>query len=169
MSTATVTDYVAKRAELLARLVLTRRKGVEVFPLPQVSDTLTHITAHLPTPEGSVTQLNPYLVVQVKGTSEALEDERKATAYGRRHWKPMYPTGFLIAPIIFLLFSVEGDQGYFSWMLEPRIDPEKGPNLTWLESPDMTKISRKSIDNVFDKVEEWFEAMSEVLLRDSNK
>lgn len=53
-------------------------------------------------------------------------------------------------------------------MMEPRIDREKGPSLTWVESPEMTKITKKSIDDILDTVEEWFEAMSEHLLSDKS-
>jgi hypothetical protein len=49
---------------------------------------------------------------------------------------------------------MEGDQGYFSWVMEPRVDREQGPSLTWVESPDMTKITKKSIEDVFDRAEQ---------------
>ncbi len=165
MSTATA-DYVAKRAELLAQLVLTRRKGVGLLSFTEAADTGLGLVAQLPVPDlGHDRQIQPYLNVQVQGTEEPFEDDRSATACGKRHWKPF---SLFMAPAVFLLFSMEGDQGYFSWMLEPRVDDEKGPTLTWVENPEMTKITRKSIEHVFDRTEEWFKAMADILLRDGN-
>ncbi len=163
MSTATA-DYVAQRAKLLAELVLTRRKGVRLLSFTEAADTGHGLIAQLSVPDlGHDRQIQPYLNVQVQGTDEPLEGEHTATACGKRHWKPL---SLFMAPAVFLLFSMEGDQGYFSWMLEPQVDPKRGPTLTWVEAPEMTKITKKAIDEMFDRVDEWFEAMSKILLRD---
>lgn len=169
MSTATVTDsvtdYNAKRAMILAQLVLTRRKGIFLFPFPAGSD-------RGPIHPGGTDFIaifqhgGAHLFARVKGTDEVLDNEKAAFAYCAKHWKSMYAEGFLFAPAIFLLFSVEGDQGYFSWVLEPQVDREKGPTLTRLESPAMRKITKKPIEDVFDQVDEWYKAMmSEHLIR----
>jgi hypothetical protein len=69
--------------------VLTERKGVQVFPYPEASDTGIDLIVHLP-PDAHPGKLNPYLFAQVKGTTEVLDDERKAAAFARKHWKPTY-------------------------------------------------------------------------------
>jgi hypothetical protein len=169
MSAATG-NYIAQRADLLAQLVLTRRKGARIVSFAQANETGIDFIAQLPPlpDEGHDGKIKPYLCVHVKGTSATLEDERAAAAYSRQHWKPISGKAFFLAPVIFLLFSMEGDQGYFSWVMEPRVDREQGPSLTWVESPDMTKITKKSIEDVFDRTEQWFKAMAEIVLRDKN-
>jgi hypothetical protein len=160
--------YINQRANLLARLVLTRRKGILVFPFPEDSDKRP------PRAEGTdfiaifqkANIVGAHLFARVKGTNEVLKDEQAAFAYCSEDWKLMYAEPSLFAPTVFLLFSVEGDQGFFSWVLEPQVDREKGSTLTQVESPVMRKINRKSMEELFDRVEEWYKAMaSEHLLR----
>ena len=168
MSTATVSKYTAKRAEVLAELVLTRRKGARLLSFTEASDTGIDFIAQLPagTGVGRGRQIQPYLNVQVRGTDDPLEDEDTATRYAKRHWKPL---SFSMGPAVFLLFSMEGDLGYFSWMLEPEVDSVKGPSLAWAFAPEMTKITRKSIEDVFERTEQWFKAMSEVVIHHKSK
>jgi hypothetical protein len=169
MSTATVADYTAKRAELLAALVLTRREGARVvaFKDPQEDGFLVQ----LPRPDEGAKKnqhLQPYFSVHVGGTNDRLDDERRAAAHVRGLWKGLSEEGFgfFLAPVVFLLFSMEGDQGYFTWVLEPRVDREKGPSLTRVESPEMTRITKRSIEEVFDRVEEWFKATAVFFFRE---
>ena len=166
MSTATI-DYVAKRAELLAQLVLTSRKGVRLVPFTEASNAGVGLVAQLPgrADLGPDKMIQPYLHVQVKGTADLLEDEHSAAVFAKRHWKPV---SLLMAPAVFLLFSMEGDRGYFSWMLEPRTERGKGTTLTWIQAPEMTKINKKAIETIFDKVEQWFVATAELLIRDES-
>jgi hypothetical protein len=169
MSTATV-NYIARRADLLAQLILTRRKGVRILTFDDESDAGIDLIAQLPPLAGGGHDgtIKSYVCVQVKGTSGALEDEAAAVEYIRKLWKPISEKTYFMAPVVFLLFSMEGDQGYFSWVMEPRVDREEGPSLTRVESPEMTRITRKSIDGMLDEVEKWFKAMSEVLLREKS-
>jgi hypothetical protein len=168
MSTAATVDYVAQRAELLAQLVLTRRRSVRVLSFKEPADIGLEFIVQLPPllKGGKTSQPQSCFGVQVEGTSEPLEDERRATAYAKQQWKHLSLKGFFLAPIAFLLFSMEGDRGYFSWLMEPQVKPGRDPSLTRVTSPDMTKITKMSIDIVFDEVERWFEAMAEILLRD---
>ena len=169
MSTVTV-DYVAKRAELLAQLVLTRRKGVQLLSFTVGSHMGIDLIAQLPPlrPSNHDKPIQPYLCVQVRGTSEPLEDEQTATAYAKRYWESEQPSGMFLSPVVSFLFSVDGDKGYFSWAMEPRVDGEEGPSLSRVEVPEMTKITRKSIDAILDEVEKWFDAMSDRFFRDNN-
>jgi hypothetical protein len=167
MSTATVADYVAKRAELLARLVLTRREGARVIAFEDPQDTGFLVQLPHSRDRGRSKAPQPSVAVYVKGTDDRLEDERRAVANCRELWKGLSDKAFdfYLAPVVFLLFSMEGDQGYFSWVMEPHVDRDRTPSLTRVEAPEMTRISRKSIEELFDRVEEWSEATAEILIR----
>ena len=79
MSTAATVDYVAKRAKLLAELVLTRQRDVQLvhFQAPADAEMEVDLIASLP----SVAEtrfggpFRPSLGVQVMGTEQALDTE----------------------------------------------------------------------------------------------
>jgi hypothetical protein len=166
MSTRAEAEYVGRRAELLAQLVLTRRKGVSVLSLGS-GDVGIDLVAHLPPipVQGFVKPIQPSLAVLVKGTSEELDRVEDASAYARESWKPRSANPLILSPVVVLLFSMEGDQGFYSWLEKPRLYPEGAPGLVFLEKPDKIKSTLKSIEHVFDEVEAWYTRMAQILLR----
>src|SRR6266508_117903 len=114
MNTTATEDYVAKRAELLANLVLTRQKGVEVFRFQDSSDVGVNLFALLPSIGGVQNGLPilPRIGVKVMGTDDPLETEDDATTYVRKHWQGRHGKGLFLWPTVLLLFSMEGDKGY---------------------------------------------------------
>src|SRR5437763_1021408 len=89
-----VADYVAKRAELLARLALTRQKDVRLLGFEADADIGLDFLVQLPSigePKGL--PILPCIGIEVIGTDEPLETEDQATAYANRHRKER-PKGF---------------------------------------------------------------------------
>jgi hypothetical protein len=166
MSTAATDDYVAKRAKLLATLVLTRQKDVRPVEFHAESDIGVDLIVALPSfGEGkSGEPIRSALGVEIMGTDDPLETEVEATAYANRHREDR-PAGFFLGPIVLFLFSMDGDKGYFSWIMEPKIAKE-GPTLTRAALFDMTKITKTSTEVIFRESAAWFEAMYQTLLRD---
>jgi hypothetical protein len=115
--------------------------------------------------EGLEKPIQPSLAVMVKGTSVELDREEDANSYAKRNWKPLSGNPLLLSPVVFLLFSMDGDQGFYSWLMEPKLEGKGAPGLDFVETADMTKITRKSIDHLFDKVESWYSMMAGFLLR----
>jgi hypothetical protein len=167
MSTATTEDYVAKRAELLATLVLTRQKDVHLARFQAPQETGMDLLVQLPSLKGGDKGYQPYIGVEVMGTDDSLETEDEATVYANRHREDR-PAGFCLSPIVLLLFSMDGDKGYFSWLMEPKVTKE-GPTLTRASSLNMTKITKISIDVIFRESADWYKATVPLLLRDKKK
>ncbi len=157
---------VGRRAELLAQLVLTRREGVSVFSI-NCHDIGIDLVALLPPKliKGLEKPIQPSLAVLVKGTSVELDREEDANSYAKRNWKPLSANPLILSPVVVLLFSVEGDHGFYSWLMEPKLYGDGAPGLDFVETPDMTKITRKTIDEVFEKVASSYMMMAGVLLR----
>jgi hypothetical protein len=158
-----VAEYVEKRAELLAHLVLTRRKDVRVFKFQESEDAGLDLVARLLTPVGDG-EIYPTFGIQVMGTDEPLANERVATKYAMNRWRHRASKGNFLFPIVVLLFSMEGDQGYFSWVMQPDVTNEASPTLTRV-SLDMTRITKASIDEMVEDVVHWFQATAELLLK----
>ncbi|MCI0457597.1 MAG: hypothetical protein L0Z62_11555 [Gemmataceae bacterium] len=162
--TASVNKYVAERAELLARLVLTRRKDIRIVTFSDRADLGIDMIVRLLKPVTD-DQVYPYLGVVIMGTSESLEDEEVATKYANRGWKHHPTKALLLFPTLVLLFSVEGDIGYYGWLVEPQVSSVLGPNLTRVTPLRMAKIGKNSVDEIIDRVTEWFEAMGTMFVK----
>jgi hypothetical protein len=158
-----VLEYVDKRAELLAHLVLTRRKDVTVVPVGQPDVGIDYFVRVMhPIIHG---QVLPQFGVEVKGTSEPLRDEQIAGKHANHLIKNRHPEGLFLFPIILMLFSVESDEGYYCWLMEPLLSKESPPSLNRVSSLKMTKIGKKTLDEIIAKVERWFEATAELLVK----
>ena len=163
MSTS-VNQYVAQRAELLAHLVLTRRKDIQLIALGERQDIGIDLLAQVSKPVMNG-QVFPSFGVEVMGTSQPLEDEISATRYANQWWKHRQTKGLLLFPIVLLLFSMENDLGYSGWLMEPHVSEESGPSLTRVSPLCMTKLNKKRVDELVQRVEKWFEATAEILIK----
>jgi|GEM_PF-3452296 len=164
----TVADYVAKRADLLAQVVLTRRKDVRVLPLGDKDDVGIDFFVHLMEPIAGL-PVNPYFGIQVKGTSSPLEDEKAANRFATQVARGMAAQAFILAPIVLMVFSMAGDRGYWGWIMEPSTEGPNDPSLTRTERIHMTEIDDDSLEELFSRITAWFETMGEVLLRHQTK
>jgi hypothetical protein len=169
MNTTATEDYVAKRADLLATLVLTRQKDVQLLRFQAPTDTGVDLIVQLPSIGESKHEppIRPFIGVEVMGTDEALETEVEATTYANRHREDR-PAVICLGPIVLFLFSVDGDRGYFGWIMEPQVTKE-GPTLTRASSLNMTKITKSSTDVIFREVADWYKATVPLLLRDKKE
>lgn len=161
---SSVDQYVGQRAELLANLVLTRRKDVEVLTLADAKDAGFDILVRLMKPVVHE-QFIPYFGVEILGTSTSLPDEPEATKYANQRWKHRRARGFGLFPVVLFLFSVEGDQGYYSWVMKPGVTGEGSPALGRVSPLRMAVLNKESLDNLLDDVVDWFEAMAEILVK----
>src|SRR5204863_232628 len=110
-------QYIEQRAELLANLVLTRRKDLIVTTLNESADIGIDLFVSVITKEVGEGVV-PSFGVEVKGTVNPLEDESSANKYGNRQMKHWKSRGFEMMPLLVFLFSMENDQGYYSWLME---------------------------------------------------
>ena len=166
MNTTSIKEYVAKRAELLANLVLTRNKDVQLLRFQAPEDVGLDLFVQLPSDiltDGIPIQ--PCVGVKILGTDDSLETEADATAFVDQHWNDRLMKGLFLVPLVLFLFSMEGDKGYFGWILEPKVTRE-GPTLTPVSSLTMTKITKTSTDVIFRAATAWFDAMHSVVVRD---
>ena len=53
--------------------------------------------------------------------------------------------------------------------MQPKLEGEGSPGLRLIEVPDMTRIDKKSITLLLDQTNEWFEKMTQLVLRDRDE
>ncbi len=162
--TRSIETYIANRAELLANLVLTRRKDVSVLKFSVTDDAGLDLVARVPVRVHDE-EIHASFGVVVMGTNEPLPNEHIATKHANARSKHGPSKGFFLFPIVLFLFSMEEDQGYYSWLIQPHVTRDEGPTLIRISPLDMTKMSKKSVDHMIDQVRLWFEAMGEIVLK----
>jgi hypothetical protein len=161
----TLDDYVGRRAELLARLVLTRRKGVTVIDTDATGDLGLDMIVQIAEPVAK-SGVAPVFGVRVKGTLADLPDDASADKYVASHWREWRPPQAFLFPVVFLLFSMDGDKGYFGWVMRPDITDDT-PTLTRANVPAMASIKHSALDVVLGRVYKWYGAMSKTVLAET--
>jgi hypothetical protein len=168
MKDEAVREYVDQRAELLAQIVLTRLPEIEIAPAVAKRDTGIDLWARWfgVSPDAP---FEPYFGVQVKGTVRHLADAKAASKFAndvRRDQKR--GPGFYIAPTIIMVFSVQDDEGYWGWVMEPFLREKGRPALSRVDRIEVKPVTSKTIDEILGRVSPWFAYMGDLLATTPN-
>ncbi|MCI0682467.1 MAG: hypothetical protein L0Y71_10205 [Gemmataceae bacterium] len=166
MSASTL-EYDMKRAETLTQLVLTRRRDVNLVFVGTHQQLGFDFLATVGQPIGK--GILPTFGVEVRATPDPLDDQSVAVKFLTQNWKHRHSKGFPLCPIVVFLFSVENDQGYWSWLMEPSVSKDGRPTLDRVSEFDLKKITGKSIDGLIHRVEEWYQAVVETIVKNDSK
>jgi hypothetical protein len=146
--------YEAERAEALARLILTRRRGVSFYTLGDRDSRLDFIVSMKEAKDELIAAFGGIMV----STPDLLPDEEDAQRYTKGWKEPKHLRTYF--PLLLFLFSTADDQGYFSWILRPH----EG-RLEWVSSLEMSKITKKSLDSIFETAENWNRTLTEAFAK----
>jgi hypothetical protein len=141
--------FIAERARALAMIHLTRRDDMVVMKAAQGIglDLLISITREKG--EASVRQFG----VLLRGAKSAVTE-----GHLERVLRPtMQQIGPFPYPACLFYFTMDDDQGYYTWVAEPAVTPE-GPRLQMHEAPHCRKLDRAALDEIVGKVERWYDA-----------
>jgi hypothetical protein len=161
----TENKFVGNRAETMAREFLTRRPEVVIHPFDYKD--LDFVVTLYPSASLKIQGFSPFGVI-VWGTNKPVSSEVAASSFATRRWKSederskSSHTYFL--PVIALLYSVKEDVGYYAWISEPHFPNDGLPKLIPNEHLDCTMIMRNSLDNIVQKVAEWYTRLATVIL-----
>jgi len=161
----TENKFIVNRAETLAREFLTRRPEVVIHPF---GDNDIHFVVTLdPSASLKIQGFSPFGVL-VWGTDKSVSSEKAASGFATRQWKSederskRRHTYFM--PVIALLYSVKEDVGYYAWISEPHFPNDGPPKLIANEDLACTQIMRNSLDNIVQKVAEWYTRLAPVVI-----
>jgi len=94
----------------------------------------------------------------IVSSPDLLPDEEAAKQYTKGWKEPKHLRSYF--PLLLFLFSTANDQGYFSWLLRPH----EG-KLEWVSSLEMSKITKKSLDSIFETAERWNRTLTETFAK----
>jgi hypothetical protein len=159
---STESMMVGERAELLARVTLTRRLNVSVHPFDEGGEAGLDLICTVR--DDNVKGFLPFGVM-VWGTAKPLTHGGEVSPIARQRLKGHDTTYFL--PVIILVFSMQDDAAYFSWLAEP--DRETG-KLIMHTKPVFRPFTTKHLDMVIGAVVGWYEQVGSALVQaDENK
>jgi hypothetical protein len=150
---------VDQRAELLARVFLTQRLNINVHPFGDADEALDFICTIR---DKNLPGFLPF-GVQVWGTDKELGTEADAATFGKQMMKGIRATTYFI-PVIALLFSMQDDKGYFSWIFQPG---EKGRTLARVTDLNFKACTKKQLDRIVNSITEWYCRLSHDILPDA--
>jgi hypothetical protein len=146
--------FVAERTRALALMHLTRRDDLTITEAGQGVglEYIVYLTRGHKAQERSVRQFG----VSVRGTKNLVTPEHLD--------KALRPTmqGFLRAgpfpyPVCLFHFTMDDDQGDFTWVAEPAVGQE-GPRLLMHAEAHCRKLDRAALDEVVSRVDRWYDA-----------
>jgi hypothetical protein len=154
--------FIQDRARILAMVQFTSRADLEARDFPQESglDLLVQIV-----PDGPGYQ--KFFGVQLIGINQQLPDAEVATRYlanaSSKRKLEGDPSPKYSFPVIFLLFSMANDKGYFAWSIEPIVNRAGEPKLKVHESLSCAPFNRSSLKTIVNRVNEWHDSLVALL------
>ncbi|MEH2078886.1 MAG: DUF4365 domain-containing protein [Nostoc sp.] len=145
--------YIKRRAESLAVVYLTRRDDLIISqPTPnQGLDFLITITK-----DGVYTGRLFGVEVKARDFTSKLKKYYDILKLKNRLNK-LEKFKNLPFPVCLFFFIVETDQGYYKWILEPKINEQKQVSLHFNENDDLKKLDDKEIANIILRVNSWYD------------
>src|SRR6266498_4810286 len=135
--------YVAERAEVLAKVFLTRRGDVRVTSA--ASDRGFDLQVELlkdGAPTGRV------FGVEIKAQVESRTDKEIRL-------RPQVRLNAEVFPVCLFFFTMEDDRGYWDWLSMPVLTSDERPRLEKPRVVDLRPLTTASIDEVVDSVNRW--------------
>jgi hypothetical protein len=149
---------IEHRTQALATVFLTGRNNVEVIPLQDLGD-LSMICRILTDEDDS----DMIFGVIHGGTSEPLS-ERSAERYLNSRFRALKAVKQYPFPVLILLFSMQSDDGFFCWRMEPDVS-EGFPVLIRNDRMTCEKANRTSLDSIVERVRAWYAAYYNKIVR----
>jgi hypothetical protein len=143
--------FIAERSKALAMVVLTRRDDLVVRNAGQDTGLQFLVSFSKGNGEPAIRQFGVFL----RGTkSPVIEAHLDRTL--RPKMQSYLRKGPFPYPVCLFHFTMDDDQGYFTWVAEPAVADEE-PRLLLQEGPHSRKLDRAALDEIVDKVDRWYD------------
>lgn len=149
-------SYVNMRAELLAKVFLTRQPAT----VTEMGDDELNYLVRLQ-PEKDANKIVPTFGVILVATVKEIEGEPDADSLARAQWEKRQKLGHMM-PVVFLLYSLHNDEGYLAWAQEPSIESEY-PTLLRHEVLRCKRVSTKTYDSLTAQIRAWYKNLGKLI------
>jgi hypothetical protein len=154
------TMLIGKRVSALAVVVLTRRADLVVEESRGESgpDLLVRL---MPAGKEGERQFG----VETKGAWPAMTKDRADIVVGRSVWEAQKHGPFAF-PVCLFFFTMEENQGWYTWIAEPFIHARKA-QLQMRGAADCKPLDQTAVDDIVSRVDRWYDAFYENLVATS--
>jgi hypothetical protein len=142
---------IAERAHALAIIHLTRRPEVTVREVTE--DIGIDLLAFIkPAGRRGVRQFG----IQIKGSWEAVTAAR-AKEILRPSMRKTLGDGPFPFPVLLFLFTMEKDQGWYTWVADPVVSPDGGIELRVQKDASCQPLDEHAVDEIVSRVNGWYD------------
>ncbi len=143
---------VAARARALAIVYLTRRPDVDVHE--ETKEVGLDLIAFIkPGGKSGIRQFG----VQIKGGWEGVT-AAQAKQTLRPSMQRIQRSGPFPFPVLFFYFTMEDNQGWYTWVSEPAISPDGGVELRVQKEAFCQPLDDHAVDEIMARVNGWYDA-----------
>jgi hypothetical protein len=145
--------FIVERVHALAVMHLTRRRDLMIRDEPRDPDNLSVLTVDI---IDSKNKGRRRFEVYLDGTKTAIDEEHSNKLLGPsfQRFNPYNPVAH---PVCLFYFTMENDQGYFTWIKEPVI-VDGNARLRVHHEPRCIKLDRKVLDRIVQQMNDWYDS-----------
>jgi hypothetical protein len=144
--------FVTERARALAMVTLTRRDDLVIQSAGQGIGLQFIVSITKEKGEQSTRQFGVFL----RGTKSAVTEAHLDKVL-RPTLRSLLRQGQFPYPVCLLHFTMDDDQGYYTWVAEPAVAAQ-GPRLLMHELAHCRKLDKAALDEIVDQVNRWYDA-----------
>jgi hypothetical protein len=158
--------FIVERVHALAVMHLTRRRDLVIRDEPRDPAYFPVLAVEIIEPEkvrpGHFAVYRWQFDVYLDGTRTAIDEDQanKLLSPSFREFNPYHPVAH---PICLFYFTMEDDQGYFTWVKEPKIEVDGKAKLFPHREAHCIKLDRKVLDRIVHQVCDWYDALNHSL------
>ncbi|MEA5567092.1 MULTISPECIES: DUF4365 domain-containing protein [unclassified Anabaena] len=151
--------YIGLRSEALAMVYLTRRDDLIVSPSQKNTAGLDFLV--------TITKDSMYsgrlfgVEVKAKISSDSLTQNGEVFKLKNSHNHQTLLRD-LPFPVCLFFFTLDNDQGYYQWILEPIIKSENNAGLQLRDNNELKKLDNQAIDNIISLVNSWYDQRNQL-------
>jgi hypothetical protein len=147
--------YIGQRSEALAIMYLTRRDDLIISRQKEEERGLDFLVTLLK--DGGYS--GRLFGVQVKATvSTPKLVQRDDIIEIKSALKPLQSLAELPFPVCLFFFTLENDQGYYKWILDPVLEGQSNSKLFFNKSNEFKKLNDDAIGNIISIVNSWYDS-----------
>jgi hypothetical protein len=144
--------FISERSRWLALMHLSRRKDLGI---KEVKDQGTGLTFMLSIPKANELPSVRQFGLVLSGTVEPVT-EQQVNGLLQPTMTSFLSAGPFPYPVGLLHFTMQDDQGYFTWLAEPDVT-DAGPRLLLHSEPHCRKFDRDLLDTIVRAVDQWYD------------
>lgn len=146
--------YIKKRAEALAIVYLSRRDDLIISQSTpnEGLDFLITITK-----DGVYTGRLFGIEVKATDSTSRLSKHNNTLKLDKNRLNRVKIFKDLPFPVCLFFFILENDQGYYKWILEPKINEQNHVSLHFNENEELKKLDNQEITNMISLVNSWYD------------